>query len=147
MVLTMLLILAMLWPINRNLAVGVSIHMGLFIVFVACVMSILKNFGSDTDIEVSSVIIVMVYSFLLLVPTVKLFRDIPDFFSESWLVQEGEIENVVYRRGYKDVYINDECIAFWDPTTSFESIPDESIVKIYYLPRSKQGLDYKIIDK
>lgn len=143
----MVLIFAVLWPVNRNLSVVVSIHTGLFIAYVGCIISILKAFKSDTDVPASSVVVVMVYSFLLLVPTIKLYSDLPDYFNDNCLIEEGEIENVVYRRGYLDVYINNECISFWDPTTSFKSIPDDTIVRIYYLPRSKHGVDYDIVKK
>jgi len=141
----MVLVFAVLWPVNRNLSVVVSIYTGLFIAFVGCIISILKAFKTDTDVPASSVVVVMVYSFLLLVPTIKLYSDLPDYFSDNWLIEEGEIENVVYRRGYLEVYINNECISFWDPTTSFIDFQEDAIVRIYYLPRSMQGVKYEVI--
>jgi len=141
----MVLIFVVLWPVNRNLSFVVSIYTGLFIVFVGCIISVLKTIRSDTEVPVSSVVVVMVYSFLLLVPTIKLYSDLPDYFNDNWLVEEGKIEKTIYRRGYKDVYINNECITFWDPTTSFKNIPHDTIVRIYYLPRSKHGIEYELV--
>ncbi len=142
----MLLIFAVLWPVNRNLAYVFSIHMGLFIVFVSCTISILRSTRSDIEVPVSSVMIVMVYSLLLLIPTIKLISDIPDYLNNNLSIERGEIERTAYRRGYLEVYINDECISFWDTSTNFKNIPDEVQVQITYLPRSKQGVAYELIE-
>lgn len=141
----MLLISAVLWPINRNIAVLLGVYTGLFIVFVFCIISILKTIRTDTEVPVSSVVVVMFYSFMLLVPTIKLYSDLPDFFNGNLSVEEGQIERTFRYQGYLDVDINNMSISFWDPTVNYEDFPDDSTMKIYYLPRSKHGVDFELV--
>lgn len=146
-VFVMLVIFAVLWPVNRNLAFVLSIYTGLLIVFIYSVFDILMTNKKGNEVSVSSVLIVMVYLFLLLIPTVKLYSDLPDFFNNNWSVEEGQIESTYHYRGYLDVYINDKSISFWDPTVRSTDFPDDSTMKIYYLPRSKYGVGFESIEE
>lgn len=140
-----ILISAVLWPINRNIAVLVGVYTAFFIVFAYYTFSILMTKKTGEEVTVSSVLFVMFYAFVLLVPTMKLYSDLPDFFNNNWSVEEGQIERTYRYQGYLEVSINNMNISFWDPTVNYEDFPDDSTMKVYYLSRSKHGVDFEMV--
>ena len=136
-----------LWIRNGNIGMFFFLHTFFFCAFIHLGLISIKALKNKSNVSPGAIVGIMFYLFVLFVPTVKFYLDMPDYFSGNILIEEGIVNDVKSGKMFLDVYLNDNMISFWDWDTTLNDFPNDSTMRIYYLPRSNVGIDYELIKK
>jgi len=132
---------------NQNIGEAFLVYNLLLCGAIVAIISIYKTLGKATKESIGSIVFVMVYFMFLFAPTVKMYLDLPDFLKMNLAIEEGTINEVSSTKAYLNVNINELEIQFWGWDLSYDDFEENNRMKVYYLKRSKLGVDYEIILK
>ncbi len=103
---------------------------------------LLKRKGESVGIQLY--LIVGVYLLFIMIPSMKFYMDLPQFIVGEYSNYTGVV-NTSEDSGLSVVVgVEKKKFTYIYPTSTAD-FPIGSKIKIYYLPRSMQGVDYEII--